>query len=72
MASPGVSASRLAFMQAAVKKALTDPDVVAEGERTQRYIDFQDAETTRKRALAVVAEVTPEQRKRVNEILNLK
>ncbi len=69
---PGVSASRLAFMQAAVKKALTDPDVVAEGERTQRYIDFQDAETTRKRALAVVAEVTPEQRKRVNEILSLK
>jgi tripartite-type tricarboxylate transporter receptor subunit TctC len=69
---PGMSPSRLAFMQAAVKKALTDPDVIAEGERTQRYIDFQDAETTRKRTLAVVADVTPEQKKRVNEILSLK
>jgi tripartite-type tricarboxylate transporter receptor subunit TctC len=69
---PGMSPSRLAFMQAAVKKALTDPEVVAEGERTQRYIDFQDAEATRKRTLAVVAEVTPEQKKRINEILSLK
>lgn len=69
---PNMSASRLAYMQAAVKKALTDPDVIAEGERTQRYIDFQDAEATRKRTLAVVADVTPAQKKRVFEILSLK
>jgi tripartite-type tricarboxylate transporter receptor subunit TctC len=69
---PGMSPSRLAFMRDAVRKALTDPDVIAEGERTQRYIDFEDAETTRKRALAVVAEVTQEQKKRVNQILTLK
>ncbi len=69
---PNMSASRLKFMQEAVRKALTDPEVIAEGERTQRYIDFEDAEKTKKRALAVVAEVTPQQKARVNEILSLK
>jgi tripartite-type tricarboxylate transporter receptor subunit TctC len=69
---PGLSASRLAYMQAAVKKALTDPEVVAEGERTQRYIDFQDAEITRKRTLSVVADVTPQQKKKVTDLLSLK
>jgi tripartite-type tricarboxylate transporter receptor subunit TctC len=69
---PGMSASRLAYMQAAVKKALTAPEVVAEGERTQRYIDFQDAEITRRRTLSVVTEVTPEQKKKVTDLLSLK
>jgi tripartite-type tricarboxylate transporter receptor subunit TctC len=69
---PGVAPERLAFLQDAVKKALTDPAVVAEGERTQRYIDFQDAEATRKRSLAVVGDVTPEQKQRVIGILNMK
>ena len=69
---PNMSASRLKFMQEAVRKALTDPEVIAEGERTQRYIDFEDAEKTRKRALAVVADVTPAQLAKVNQILSLK
>jgi hypothetical protein len=59
-------------MQEAVRKALTDPDVIAEGERTQRYIDFEDAEKTRKRALGVVSDVTPAQLAKVNQILSLK
>jgi tripartite-type tricarboxylate transporter receptor subunit TctC len=69
---PNVSASRLKFMQEAVRKALTDPEVIAEGERTQRYIDFEDAEKTRKRALGVVFDVTPAQLAKVNQILSLK
>jgi len=69
---PNMSASRLKFMQEAVRKALTDPDVIAEGERTQRYIDFEDAEKTRKRALGVVSDVTPAQLAKVNQILSLK
>ena len=69
---PGMSASRLAFLQEAVRKTLVDPDMVAEGERTQRYIDFQDAETTRKRTMSVVADVTPEQKARVIQILATK
>jgi tripartite-type tricarboxylate transporter receptor subunit TctC len=66
---PGVPPARLAFMQEAVKKALTDPALVAEGEKSQRYIGYEDAETTRKRTLAVVTELTPEQRARVKGIL---
>lgn len=69
---PGLPPARIAFLQQAVKKALTDPDVVAEGERTQRYIDFQDAETTRKRTLSVVSDVTPEQKQKVLAVLNVK
>jgi tripartite-type tricarboxylate transporter receptor subunit TctC len=66
---PGMSASRLGFLQEAVRKTLVDPDTVAEGERTQRYIDFQDAETTRKRTISVVTDVTPEQKARIIQIL---
>jgi tripartite-type tricarboxylate transporter receptor subunit TctC len=67
---PGVPPARLAFFQAAVKKTLTDPVLIAEGEKSQRYIDFEDAETTRKRANAVVTELSPEQRSRVKTILS--
>jgi tripartite-type tricarboxylate transporter receptor subunit TctC len=66
---PGVPKERLTFLQEAVKKALTDPALIAEGEKTQRYVDFEDAETTRKRANAVVTELTPEQRNRIKGIL---
>jgi tripartite-type tricarboxylate transporter receptor subunit TctC len=67
---PGVPPARLAFLQEAVKKALTNPTLVADGEKAQRYIDFEDAETTRKRANAVVTELSPEQKARVKAILN--
>jgi tripartite-type tricarboxylate transporter receptor subunit TctC len=67
---PNVPPARLSFLQEAVKKALTDPALVAEGEKSQRYIDFEDAETTRKRANAVVTELSPEQRSRVKTILS--
>jgi tripartite-type tricarboxylate transporter receptor subunit TctC len=66
---PGLPPARLAFMQEAVKKALTDPALVAEGEKGQRYFGYEDADTTRKRTLAVVTELTPEQRARVKAIL---
>jgi len=66
---PGLPPAKLAFLQGAVKKALTDSTLVAEGEKTQRYVDFEDAETTRKRAEAVVTELTAEQKTRVKTIL---
>jgi tripartite-type tricarboxylate transporter receptor subunit TctC len=67
---PGVPPARLAVLHTAVKKALTDPDLIAEGEKSQRYVDYEDAETTRKRANAVVTELTPEQKARVKGILS--
>ncbi|HXF55476.1 MAG TPA: tripartite tricarboxylate transporter substrate binding protein [Hyphomicrobiaceae bacterium] len=66
---PEVPKARLAFLQGVVKKTLTDPAVVAEGEKTSRYIDFLDAESTRKGVLRVISELTPEQKQRVVGIL---
>ena len=48
--------------------ALRDPALLAEAERTQRYVDFIDAEQTRKATLSVVA-VTPEQKKKILAII---
>ncbi len=69
IASPGLPPARLAFMQEAVKKALTDPVLVADGEKTQRYIDFVDAEKTRKAMLQAVSDLTPDQRKKVIQLI---
>ena len=43
-------------------------DGLAEAERTQRYVDFIDAEQTRKATLSVVA-VTPAQKKKILAII---
>jgi arginine/ornithine N-succinyltransferase beta subunit len=62
--------ARLAYLQAAVKATLSDPVLLAEGEKSQRYIDYLDAATTRKNAQDVVSDITPEQRKRVQDIIS--
>jgi tripartite-type tricarboxylate transporter receptor subunit TctC len=66
---PGMPADRLAYMQAAVKKMLTEPSLIAEGEKTQRYIDFVGPEETRQAAIKVVSSVTPEQKQRIKQII---
>ena len=60
---------RRAALQAAVKETLREPALVAEGEKSQRYIDYLDAAATHKSAQAVVSDISPEQRKRVQDIL---
>jgi hypothetical protein len=70
VAPPNLPPARLAYLQAAVKKALSDPALIAQGERAQSYIDYLDAEPTREEALKVVEAITPEQRERVKEILS--
>jgi tripartite-type tricarboxylate transporter receptor subunit TctC len=67
--TPGVPADRLAFLQNAVKTTLTDPGLIAEGEKTNRYIAFQDAEATRKKVMSVVASLTPAQKKQAQTII---
>ena len=66
---PAMPPTRLAFLRAAVKETLTDPALVAEGERTERYIDYLDADTTRKNEQDVVTDITSEQKSRVQGIL---
>lgn len=67
--SPNLPPERLAFLQASVKKMLTDPALIAEGEKTQRYIDFMDAEKTRQMAVATVSALTPDQKERVKKVM---
>jgi tripartite-type tricarboxylate transporter receptor subunit TctC len=65
--TPGVPADRVAYLRQAVAKVLTDPAVIAEGEKTQRTIGYVDAEATRKAAIAVVSATTPEQKQRIKQ-----
>ena len=60
--------ARLAFLQEAVKETLHNPQLIADGERTERIIEYLDPVSTQKNALKVVSNVTPEQRKRVQDI----
>ena len=67
---PGVPPARLAFLQAAVERTLHNPQLIADGERAQRIIEYLDPDSTRKNAAAVVSNITPEQKKRVQGILS--
>jgi hypothetical protein len=63
-------AERLAFMQAVTRKVLTDPAVVAEGEKTQRYVDYLGPEETRAAAIKVVSSLSEVEKKRVKDVLS--
>jgi tripartite-type tricarboxylate transporter receptor subunit TctC len=69
VAPPDLPAERLAALRNAVRTALSDPALVAEGEKTQRYVDYIGAEETRKATVSVVVDPTPQQKKRMMEII---
>jgi tripartite-type tricarboxylate transporter receptor subunit TctC len=66
---PGVSDARLASLEAATAKAVKDPNFLAEGDKRQLYTDYVDAAGTRKNAMSIVTNVTPAQKKLVQDIL---
>lgn len=66
---PGVPADRLAYMREVMKKVLTDPKLIAEGEKTSRYVEFLGPDVARDTAIKVVGNITPEQRKRIEYVL---
>lgn len=66
---PGMTPERLAFMQKAVQTVLTDKDFIAEGEKSQRYIQFIDAAKTAASVSKVVNNLTDEQQKTVRRII---
>lgn len=66
---PGMSKERLAFMQAAAKSAMTDPDLIAEGEKTMRYIEYQDAETIRKLQETIFRQIDTPTRTKINAMM---
>jgi tripartite-type tricarboxylate transporter receptor subunit TctC len=72
IAPPKIPPARLAFLRATVKDSLADPQLKAEGEKSQRYVDFIDADKTMQAVRRVITDVTPEQKKRVQGILTFK
>src|SRR5262245_4472412 len=69
IAPPGMPPARLAYLQEAIKVTLHNPQLIAEGEKADRIMEYLDPVTTQKNAIAVVSAVTPEQKKRVTQIL---
>jgi tripartite-type tricarboxylate transporter receptor subunit TctC len=72
LAPPGIPPARLAYLQAAVKQTLHEPQLIADGERAERIIEYLDPVSSHRNAVAVVSEVTPEQKARVLKILAVK
>jgi tripartite-type tricarboxylate transporter receptor subunit TctC len=69
IAPPGIPPARLAFLQDAVKQTLHNPQLIADGERAERIIEYLDPVSTHQNAVAVVGSMTPEQKARVLKIL---
>jgi hypothetical protein len=70
MAPPGIPPARLATLQAAVKETLHNPQLIAEGEKMERIIEYRDPVSTHKNVVAVVGDVTSEQKARVLKLLS--
>jgi len=64
---PGIPADRLAYLREAVAKVLTDPEVMAEGAKTQRFIDYRDGPSMEALVRKLVGQITPERRPQVRD-----
>ena len=70
IAPPGIPPARLGFLQQAVKETLHNPQLIADGERAERIIEYLDPVSTHRNAVAVVGGITAEQKARVLKILS--
>lgn len=66
---PKVPAGRLAYLQGVVKKVLSNPSLIAAGEKSQNAIEYVSPEKTRKSALDAVSSITPAQKQRVKDVI---
>src|SRR5882672_11168275 len=55
MAPPGVPPARLAYLQAAVKETLHNPQLIAEGEKMERIIEYLNPAATHNTVVSVVS-----------------
>jgi tripartite-type tricarboxylate transporter receptor subunit TctC len=65
---PGVADARMTYLREVVRKALTDPELIAEGEKSLRFVEYQDPEITQSTAIRIIRDMSPEQRARVKEV----
>ena len=66
----GVPAARIAFLEAAVARTLKNPGLVAEGEKTARYIDYIDPVATREAVRGAIGGLTPAQKALVRSVIS--
>lgn len=69
VAAPNMPPARLAYLQAIVKETMSDPQLIAEGEKAERIIEYLGPNETLVNARKVVSEVTVEQKARIVKIL---
>ena len=69
MAPPGIPPARLAYLNVVVKETLANPQLIAEGEKMERIIEYVDPEQTQKNVVSVISGVTPEQKARVLKLI---
>ena len=65
--SPGTPPERLAFLREAVRRALSNPALIAEGEKSQRFVAWQAPDKAVEITRKVLSAVTPEQKKRIRD-----
>ncbi len=61
--------ARLAYLQAAVKETRADPQLIADGEKAERTVEYLGPAETLANAKKVVSEVTDEHKTRIIKIL---
>ncbi|MDB5508213.1 MAG: Tripartite-type tricarboxylate transporter, receptor component TctC [Hyphomicrobiales bacterium] len=67
--TPGTPADRLTFLRDAVKRALSNPDLIAEGAKTQRMIEYQSPEKALEITRKVLSGITPEQKSHLRSVI---
>lgn len=67
--TPGVPPDRLAFLQDAVGKLVKNPKLLAEAEKSQRYIIYRDPKAAQQAIERVINAPTPAQRAEIKQIV---
>ena len=69
LASPKIPSDRLAYLQSAFRKVLTDPALLAEGDKLERYIEYQDGGMTKTRIMGLLSDVMGERKERLKTVV---
>ena len=68
LTTPGAEPQRLAILRAAIRKVLTDPDLIAEGTRTGRVVEFQEPDIALQKARSVLENMSAAETERIRTI----
>ncbi len=67
VAPPNLPKEQLAYLQDTIRTVLADPEVIAEGAKTNRYIGYRDPAATAKMLGTVLTAITPAQKKALTD-----